>query len=519
MTTTTVDASALSPAAHVRTLARTMFRRGPAQRTLHLTWFAFFCTFVVWFGFAPFATTIGRQFDLTKGQLVTLGLCNLALTIPARLVVGTLLDRFGPRRTFTGILVYSAGASLLFATAQTFEMLVVSRLAVSVVGAGFVVGIRMVAEWFPRSELGTAEGIYGGWGNFGAAAATLGLPPLAALIGGPDAWRWATGGVGVAAALYGLAYYRAVDDTPAGVPFERTRSATALQVPDRRSVFGLMALSVPLAMALGVIVWRIRVAGVIDQAGLLAGLAFVAVLLGLQCTAIWRTNGAARANAVPAAEQYPFRSVVVLSVAYACTFGSELAAVSFLPEYFERTWGLSEMAAGAAAAGFAVLNLVSRPMGGMLSDVVASRRRWLSTLLAGLSLGFVALSTVSGDWPVAAAFGLVVVTSLFAQLGNGAVYAIVPLVNKRASGQIAGMVGAYGNAGGIAFLATLLFASTGVGFLVMAGAAALAMVAGRWLVEPARGPAGVVAPAGDPTEPVAIAGGPAEGGTVPAWAG
>ena len=519
MTTTTVDASALSPAAHVRTLARTMFRRGPAQRTLHLTWFAFFCTFVVWFGFAPFATTIGRQFDLTKGQLVTLGLCNLALTIPARLVVGTLLDRFGPRRTFTGILVYSAGASLLFATAQTFEMLVVSRLAVSVVGAGFVVGIRMVAEWFPRSELGTAEGIYGGWGNFGAAAATLGRPPPAALVGGPDAWRWATGGGGVAAALYGLAYYRAVDDTPAGVPFERTRSATALQVPDRRSVFGLMALSVPLAMALGVIVWRIRVAGVIDQAGLLAGLAFVAVLLGLQCTAIWRTNGAARANAVPAAEQYPFRSVVVLSVAYACTFGSELAAVSFLPEYFERTWGLSEMAAGAAAAGFAVLNLVSRPMGGMLSDVVASRRRWLSTLLAGLSLGFVALSTVSGDWPVAAAFGLVVVTSLFAQLGNGAVYAIVPLVNKRASGQIAGMVGAYGNAGGIAFLATLLFASTGVGFLVMAGAAALAMVAGRWLVEPARGPAGVVAPAGDPTEPVAIAGGPAEVGTVPAWAG
>ncbi len=81
------------------------------------------------------------------------------------------------------------------------------------------------------------------------------------------------------------------------------------------------------------------------------------------------------------------------------------------------------------------------------------------------------------------------------------------------------MVGAYGNAGGIAFLATLLFASTGVGFLVMAGAAALAMVAGRWLVEPARGPAGVVAPAGDPTEPVAIAGGPAEVGTVPAWAG
>ena len=84
-----------------------MFRPGPAQRILHLTWFAFFLTFVVWFNFAPFATTIGKQFGLSKGQLVTLGLCNLALTVPARLFVGGLLDRFGPRRTFSAILVYA----------------------------------------------------------------------------------------------------------------------------------------------------------------------------------------------------------------------------------------------------------------------------------------------------------------------------------------------------------------------------------------------------------------------------
>ena len=46
-------------------------------------------------------------------------------------------------------------------------MLVVSRLMIGIVGAGFVVGIRMVSEWFPPAEVGTAEGIYGGWGNFG----------------------------------------------------------------------------------------------------------------------------------------------------------------------------------------------------------------------------------------------------------------------------------------------------------------------------------------------------------------
>ena len=31
-------------------------------RTLHLTWFAFFLSFVVWFNFAPFAATIADQF-------------------------------------------------------------------------------------------------------------------------------------------------------------------------------------------------------------------------------------------------------------------------------------------------------------------------------------------------------------------------------------------------------------------------------------------------------------------------
>src|SRR6187402_2309388 len=140
MTTTLSDRPAPRPSP--RDLLRSVFRAGPASRVLHLTWLAFFATFVVWFNFAPFATTIGKQFHLSKGQLVTLGLCNLALTVPARLVVGSLLDRFGPRRTFSAILVYALIPCLVFATAQDFTMLVVGRLLVGVVGAGFVVGIR-----------------------------------------------------------------------------------------------------------------------------------------------------------------------------------------------------------------------------------------------------------------------------------------------------------------------------------------------------------------------------------------
>ncbi len=474
--------------------------RGPASRTLHLTWFAFFTTFVVWFNFAPFATRIGDQMGLSDAQLVTLGLCNLALTVPARILIGSLLDRFGPRRTFSAILVYAAVPCLVFATAQGFGQLVLGRLLISVVGAGFVVGIRMVAEWYPPGELGTAEGVYGGWGNFGAAAATLALPVVADAVGGEDSWRWVVAGTGIIAAVYGLAYGRLVSDTPAGVAYQRTKKASALEVTSPGAVTGLMALSVPLGVALGVIAWRVWKVGVIGTAGLCLGLVASMVLLGVQLLAVHRTNARARADAYPAEERYPFASVAVLSFAYACTFGSELAAVSFLPTFFETTWGLSTAVAGAAASAFAVMNLVSRPAGGIISDLVASRRRWLTLLLGCLGAGYLVLSRVTGSWPVAVAIVAVLGTSLFAQAGNGAVYAIVPQVKKRVSGQIAGLAGAYGNVGGIVFLTCLLFMSVPMVFLVMGVSSLGATVACRWLVEPAGSRAAVAA-----GEPAAVA--------------
>ncbi|HEX6419915.1 MAG TPA: MFS transporter, partial [Acidimicrobiales bacterium] len=136
------------------------------HRVLHLTWFAFFLSFVVWFDFAPFANTIKDELGLTDAEIKTIGLCNVALTVPARIFIGMALDRWGPRRVYAAILMFAVVPNTLFAVATTFEMLVLSRLALSVVGAGFVVGIRMVSEWFPPRELGTAEGVYGGWGNF-----------------------------------------------------------------------------------------------------------------------------------------------------------------------------------------------------------------------------------------------------------------------------------------------------------------------------------------------------------------
>src|SRR5690606_6574846 len=145
----------------------------PRIRLLHLSWMAFFVSFVVWFSHAPLLGDIREVFDLTGDQIKALLILNVALTIPARVVIGSLVDRFGPRRVFGCLLIIAALPCWAFALASTYEQLAVTRLLLGFVGAGFVVGIRLISEWFPAREVGLAEGVYGGWGNFGSAAAAM----------------------------------------------------------------------------------------------------------------------------------------------------------------------------------------------------------------------------------------------------------------------------------------------------------------------------------------------------------
>ena len=172
------------------------------MKTLHMTWFAFFLTFVVWFNLAPFRDEISQTFGLTGAQFKSLLTLNVAMAIPARIVVGMLTDRFGPRKVYSALLLAGSIPCFFFAFAQGYQQLAIARFALGFVGAGFVIGIRMVSEWFPHNELGTAEGIYGGWGNFGSAAAALTLPTIALLFGGENGWRYATAITGALMAIY-----------------------------------------------------------------------------------------------------------------------------------------------------------------------------------------------------------------------------------------------------------------------------------------------------------------------------
>ena len=173
-------------------------------RMLHVSWIAFFITFVVWFNHAPLLVFMKEAFDLTSQQVKALMILNVAMTIPARILIGMLVDKFGPRIIYSGLLMAAGIVCTAFALAQTYEQLALLRFLMGFTGAGFVIGIRLVSEWFPAKTVGVAEGVYGGWGNFGSAAAAMLLPTLALMIGGEDGWRYALMCTGAVAFLYGI---------------------------------------------------------------------------------------------------------------------------------------------------------------------------------------------------------------------------------------------------------------------------------------------------------------------------
>ncbi len=454
-------------------------------RTLHLTWMAFFITFVVWFNHAPLMVAIRDTLGLDDQQVKTLLILNVALTIPARIVVGMLVDKYGPKIMFSMLLGISSFICFFFAIADSFEQMAVARFMLGFVGAGFVIGIRMISEWFPAKQVGLAEGIYGGWGNFGSAAAAMSLPTLALLFGGEHGWRYAIATTGAVALVYAFIYYNTVSDTPKGSTYFKPKKSGAMEVTSKGDFFLYIVMTVPLYAALALLAWKLSPAGV----ELLSQNIAYAIYVGLvalflyQVYHIYQVNKEVFTTEVPEIHRYSFKQVAVLDLAYLATFGSELAVVSMLPLYFSDTFDISAVQAGLLASGFAFMNLVSRPVGGLFSDRLG-RKKTLTICITGLAIGYVVLGMITPEWFLVFAVLATMACSFFVQAGEGAVFAVVPLVQRRLTGQIAGMAGAYGNVGAVTFLTVLSLVSAQTFFFVIAGTAVIALIAVQFMDEP-----------------------------------
>ena len=397
-----------------------------AMRAFHMTWIAFFLCFFAWFGIAPLMVVVREELQLTKDQVGWCIIGSVAVTIFARLLVGWLCDRIGPRLTYTGLLLVGSIPVMAIGLAHDFMTFLVFRVLIGAIGASFVITQYHTSRMFASNCVGTANATAAGWGNLGGGVTQLVMPLLFALFVGTlgltpaTSWRAAMVVVGAMCALVGVAYYFLTQDTPDGNYRE------------------------------------LRAAGKMHSAH--------------------ATKGAF-------AEACRDRRVWALFAIYGACFGMELTidniAVLYFLDYFDYFKQLDQaqalQTAGLIAGMFGGMNLFARAIGGLIADKCGNRWgfqgrvKWLFVALFGEGL---ALMMFSQATTLTLAIPLMITFAMFVKMSNGATYAVVPFINRRALGAVSGIVGAGGNAGAVAL--GFLFKSEAIDWhtaLFVAGAA------------------------------------------------
>src|SRR5687767_14527879 len=194
---------------------------GIQMRSFHITWLTFFVCFFGWFGIAPLMPTIREDLGLTKSQVGNTIIAAVSATIIARLIIGRLCDTWGPRKTYTVLLVLGAIPVMGVGLAETYTSFLLFRLAIGVIGASFVITQFHTSVMFNAATKGTANAVAGGWGNLGGGVTNMLMPVIFALIVGfgytsSQAWRFAMVIPGIFLLLMAFIYYKYTKDTPAG---------------------------------------------------------------------------------------------------------------------------------------------------------------------------------------------------------------------------------------------------------------------------------------------------------------
>ena len=125
---------------------------------------------------------------------------------------------------------------------------------------------------------------------------------------------------------------------------------------------------------------------------------------------------------------------------YFCSFGAELAINSILGAYYVKNFpSLKQTGSGNWAAMFGLLNVVFRPLGGAISDVIYPRagvwgkKYWVHSLgiITGAFLIAIGLTDPKNQHTM---FGLIAGMAFFLEAGNGANFSLVPHVHPFANG-------------------------------------------------------------------------------------
>ncbi len=369
--------------------------KGVQMRTFHITWLTFFFSFFAWFGMASLMPIAKEQLHLTKDQLGNIQIASVSATIIARLLIGRFVDKYGPRLVYTWLLAICSIPVFLIGLSESYESFLLFRLAIGIIGASFVITQFHTSVMFAPAIKGTANATAGGFGNAGAGLANITMPLIAA-------------------GFVSLGFCTTEDS------------------------------------------WRYAmiVPGVLLLIFAFIYLKYTKDLPNGNFKELGITEKNKENTFIIAVKDY---RTWVLTVAYAACFGVEITIDNFAPIYFTDTFGASIKTAGICAGIFGLINIFARPLGGIIADKVGKKYGFsgknlllaLLLILEGVGVLFFGLTDQLGI-----AIFLMFMFGMSLKMANGATYSLVPFINPKAIGSVAGIVGAGGNIGAmlIAFL-------------------------------------------------------------------
>ncbi|HKO79333.1 MAG TPA: MFS transporter, partial [Chitinophagaceae bacterium] len=283
--------------------------KGIQMKTFHITWLTFFFCFFAWFGIAPLMPLVSEQLHLTKAQKGNVAIAAVSATIIARLIIGRLTDKYGPRKVYTWLLVICAFPVIFIGLADSYITFLLFRLGIGVIGASFVLTQFHTSVMFAPNIKGTANATAGGFGNTGGGATQILMPLIAAGLVGvgwvskADSWRYAMIFPGVMLLVMAWLYWKYTKDTPAGNFDELPQTEKG----KKENTF----------------------------------------LLAAKDYRTW-----------------------ILTIAYAACFGVEITVDNFAASYFHDDYKATLIFAGLLASIFGWLNIFARALGGIVSDKV-----------------------------------------------------------------------------------------------------------------------------------------------------
>jgi NNP family nitrate/nitrite transporter-like MFS transporter len=299
--------------------------------------------------------------------------------------------------------------------AHDYTTFLLFRLAIGIIGASFVITQFHTSMMFAPKIKGTANAVAGGWGNLGGGITNMVMPLIFA-------------------AIVGAGYTKS----------EAWRYA--------------MILPGVLLLVMAFVYYKFTKdtpAGNYDEIG--------------------RTKATKTKTDYTILKDWRIWS---LALAYAVCFGMEITFDNVAALHFVDTFKLSQSSAGLWAGVFGFMNIFARALGGIFADKVGNKygMKGKGLLLAAvLLLEGIGLLLFAQSGNLAMAIVTMLSFALFLKMANGATYSIVPFVNEKNVGLVAGIVGAGGNVGGMLFgflfkseTITYVQAFTYIGFIVMA---------------------------------------------------